>query len=124
MYKAIKRKKLVEGQPISVCIDTGAEACGKNPTEKGVIRTGEKLYRPPLPSTYKETEILEDLNDGTERVLKYYGIYLKQAKEPLPPRDDVMEFYVRTSTKEYENNLKLQGFPSDLQEKFKDVVTE
>ena len=35
-----------------------------------------------------------------------------------------MEFDVRTSTKSLEKNLKLQGCPSDLQEKFKEVVTE
>ena len=28
----------------------------KKPTEKGVIHTGNKVYMPPLPSTYKETE--------------------------------------------------------------------
>ena len=48
-----------------------------------------------------------------------YRISLKQAKEPLPPKDDMMEFDVRTNTKELENILKLQGLPSDLQEKVK-----
>ena len=49
--KSITRKKGVEFQPIAVSVDTGAEACGKTPTEKGVIHTGKKVYRPPLPST-------------------------------------------------------------------------
>ena len=44
--------------------EAGAEACRKPPKEKGVINTGKKVYRPPLPSTYKETELSEDLNDG------------------------------------------------------------
>ena len=35
-----------------------------------------------------------------------------------------MEIDVKTSIKELEKNLKLQGFPSDLQYKFKEVVTE
>ena len=35
-----------------------------------------------------------------------------------------MEFYLRTNTKELEKNLKLQGFPSDIQYKVKEVVTE
>ena len=37
---------------------------------------------------------------------------------------DVVEFDVQTNSKELENNLKLQGCPSDIQEKFKDVVTD
>ena len=35
-----------------------------------------------------------------------------------------MEFNVITNTKELEKNLKIQGCPSDLQEKVKEVVTE
>ena len=38
--------------------------------EKGVMSTGKKVYRPPLPSTYKETELSEDLNDGMEWVFR------------------------------------------------------
>ena len=48
----------------AVCIEAGAEACGKYPTEKEFIRIGKKVYRISLPSNYKETELLEDLNDG------------------------------------------------------------
>ena len=51
------------------------------------------------------------------------GRYLKQSKDPLPPRDDVVEFNVHNNTNELEKNLKLQGFPSDLQYKVKEVVT-
>ena len=36
----------------------------------------------------------------------------------------MVEFYVRNNAKELENNIKLQGFPSDLQDKFKEVFTE
>ena len=42
-------------------------------------------------------------------MFRYYGISLKQAKDPLPPRDDVTEFDVLSNTKELEKNLKLQG---------------
>ena len=69
-------------------------------------------------------KLSEDLNDGVEWVFRYYGISLKQSKDPLPPRDDVMEFYFRANTNELEKNLKLQGCPSDLQDKIKQVVTE
>ena len=92
--------------------------------KKGVIVTGKKVYTPRLPSTYKETELSEELNDGMEWVLRDYRISLNQEKDPLPPRDDVIEFYVKTNTKALENNLIPQGCPSDLQDKVKEVVTE
>ena len=37
-------------------------------TEKGVIHTGKKVYRPPIPSTYKEIELLKYFNNGIEWV--------------------------------------------------------
>ena len=57
MDKSIKRQKGVEFQPLAVGVGAGAESCGKTPIEKGVICTGKKFYRPPLSSTYKETEL-------------------------------------------------------------------
>ena len=57
---------------------------------KLVICTGKKVYRHPLKSTYKETEILEDINKGMEWVLRDYEIFLKKTKYPLPPRYDIM----------------------------------
>ena len=109
MDKYIKRQKGAECQPISVGVVAGVEVCGKLPIEKGVIRTGKKVYKPPLTSTYKETEHSEDLNDGMEWLFREYKRSLNQEKYPLPPRDDVMEFYVQTNTKELENIIKLQG---------------
>ena len=35
-----------------------------------VITTGGGVYGPPLTSKYKETKILEDLNDGMEWVFE------------------------------------------------------
>ena len=55
----------------------------KKNTEKGVIRTGKKVYRLPLPSIYKETKILGGLNGGMEWVLRYYNRSLNQTKCPL-----------------------------------------
>ena len=103
-----------ERQPIDIGIGKIAEASGKITPEKGDILTGKKFYRSPLPSTYKEMELLEDLNDGLEWVFRDYGIYFRQVKDTLPPRDDVREFLVRNNTKYLENNLKLQRLPSDL----------
>ena len=34
MDKSIKRRKVVESQPISVGVDSGAEACGKIPHKR------------------------------------------------------------------------------------------
>ena len=107
MDKATKIRKLIENQPVDVGVESGAEACGKTPTQKVVIRTGKKFYSPPLPYTYKETELSEDLHDGMEWVFRGYGRYLKKSKDLLLPRYNVMKFYVRTNTKELDNNLKL-----------------
>ena len=79
---------------------------------------------PPLPSIYKEMELSEDFDYGMVWVFRYYGIPLKKAKETLPPRDNVMEYYVQTNTKDSEKNIKLQILPSDLHDKVKEAVTE
>ena len=68
--KATNRQKRVEGQLISVGVETGEDAGRKPPIKKGVILTRKKVYRPPLTSIYKETELSEELNDGTEWVLR------------------------------------------------------
>ena len=99
MNKGIKIRKWVESQPISVGVEAMSDACRKTLTEKGVIRTGKKVYMPPLPYTYKENELSEDLNDGMEWLVREYGISLNQAKDLLPPRDDMMEFDTKTNTK-------------------------
>ena len=36
-----------------------------------------------------------------------YEISLNKAKDPLPPMNDVVEFYVWTNTKDLEKNIKL-----------------
>ena len=58
-----------------------------------------------------------------EWVFRDYRRSLEEAKYFLPPRYCVMESDVRTNTKELEKNLKLQGFPSNLQDKVKEVAT-
>ena len=90
------------------------EACGKPHKKKVVIHTVKKFYRPPLTSTYKETELLEELNNGMEWVLRDYGRSIKQEKGPLPPRDDVVEFDVWNNAKELDNNMKLQVCPNEF----------
>ena len=56
-------------------------------------------------------DLSEDLNNGMECVFIYYGRSLKQKKYPLPPRDDVMEFNVKTNTKMLENIFNTTGLP-------------
>ena len=114
MEKSSKKNKGVESEYTDVCVEARADTCVKPPIEMGVIVTGKKVYRLPLLSIYKEMDLPEDLNDGMEWVIRYYGKSLRQEKNPLPPRDEVMEFDGQTNTKESENNLKLQGFFSDL----------
>ena len=46
----------------------------ENPIEKGVIITKKEVYRPPLLSTYKETEISNNLNNYMEWVFRDYRI--------------------------------------------------
>ena len=58
-----------------------------------------KFYRTQLPSTYKEKILSEDLNDGMEWVFRDYRRSFKHSKNPIPPRDSVMEFDVQTNTK-------------------------
>ena len=62
--------------------------------------TGKKVYRPPLPLTYKEIEFLEELNNSMEHVFRDYRRSLNQANDPLKYRGDMMEFDVRNNTKE------------------------
>ena len=57
-------------------------------------------------------------------MFRYYVISLKQTNYPVPPRDNVIEFDVQTSTKYLEKNIKLQCLSNDLQDNFKEAVTE
>ena len=59
-----------------------------------------------------------------EWVFRDYRISLNQSKDPLPSRSDVLEFDVRTNTKELEKNLKLQWCPRNLQDKVKELVID
>ena len=43
-----------------------------------------------------------------------YGRYLNKANDTLTTRNYVMEFDMWTNTKELEENIKIQGYPSDL----------
>ena len=70
MDRAIKIQKGVEGRPIAVGVEEGAEACSIPSTETVVTRTGKKFYMPSLPSNYKETNFSEDLHDGMEWVFR------------------------------------------------------
>ena len=51
MVKSIKIRKGVGSQSIAICVDARLDTYEKTPIEKGVINTGEKVYRPPLPTT-------------------------------------------------------------------------
>ena len=72
--QANKRQKGVERQPIDVGVEAREEACGVKNLYKRVIRTEKKVYMPLLPLNFKGIEILEDLNNRMEWVLRDYGI--------------------------------------------------
>ena len=59
-----------------------------------------------------------------EWVFGDYGRSLKKKKDPLPPRDGMVEFDMRTNAKELEKNIKLQGCTSDPQNDVKYVFTD
>ena len=42
----------------------------KTPHKRELLFKGKRIYRPPLPSAYKEMELPEDLNDGMEWVFE------------------------------------------------------
>ena len=90
---------------MAIGVESRVEAHWDKPPEKEVIHTGRKVYRPPLPSTYKKTELSDDLKNGTEWVFRDYVGSLKEAKEPLPPIDNAVEFDARNDVKELENNI-------------------
>ena len=50
----IKIPKAVEDQPIEVDVGSRAKTCGEKTPEMRPILTGNKVYRLPLPPTYKE----------------------------------------------------------------------
>ena len=39
---------------------------------------------------------------------------MKQESIPIQPRENMVDFDLRTYEKDMENNIKLQGFPGDL----------
>ena len=93
-------------------MDTRAEAYGEKPPEKGVIRTGKKVYIPLLPSTYKEKTFEKPLTMTWSGYSDNWRS-LKQEKEPLLPRDNVVEFDFWNNTKDLEKNIKLQVCPNE-----------
>ena len=77
MNQSTKRSKGYEGKTIPIGVNARIEAFREPYPEKGVICSEKKFYTLPLPYTYKETELSEELNDGMEWVLRDYGGYLK-----------------------------------------------
>ena len=66
---------------------------------KGFICTVSKVYWPPLPYNYKETEIPEDLSNLIECLFRDYVRSLEHSNSLLTPRDDVVWIYVSTDKK-------------------------
>ena len=72
MDKSIKKYKVFENHPIALGVEERGKACRKKPKEKGFKGTEKKVYRPQIPSTHKETELSQNLNDGMDWVFRDY----------------------------------------------------
>jgi hypothetical protein len=70
--------------------------------DRGFIRTGRKIYRPPLPSKYTEQELDDDLLEGHDWLYKEHGKAILKTVGPLPPRDNIIQF---TDKPEYAQEL-------------------
>ena len=51
------------GERVMSCVELQDGASVKDDTPEGVIKTPPKIYRPPLPSIYREPVLGSDLND-------------------------------------------------------------
>jgi hypothetical protein len=93
--------------------------------DQGFIRTGRKMYRPPLPSLYTGPEVEDDLLDGHDWVYKEHGKALRHTKEPLPPRDNIIQFTDKPEyATELDTNLRVAACPPDHRAAVRDLVVE
>ena len=90
----------------------------------GVIVAPSKIYRPGLPSLYRDPPLGDDLLDDSDWIYKENGKSLRKAKTELPPRDDVIEFDTPRDSAELMKNLKLSGCPAELHGQIKSTVVE
>jgi hypothetical protein len=90
-------------------------------TDQGFIRTERKMYRPPLPSQYTEPEVEDNLLDGHDWVCKEHGKALHHTKEPLPPRDNIIQFADKPEyATKLDKNLRVDECPPDHQAAVRD----
>jgi hypothetical protein len=93
--------------------------------EQGFIRTGRKTYRPPLPNLYTGPALDDDLLDGHDWLYKEHGKALRHTKDPLPPRDNIIQFSDKPGyAQELEKNLRLDQCPPENQAAVRDLCTE
>jgi hypothetical protein len=90
----------------------------------GVIIAPSKIYRPGLPSLYRDPPLGDDLLDDSDWIYKENGKSLRKAKTELPPRDDIIEFDTPRDSAELMKNLKLYGCPVELHGQIKSTVVE
>ena len=76
----------------------------ENPHVKGSGTHREENLKASTTIHIQGNKTFEDLNYGMEYVFRDYRRFLKQTNDPLPPRYGMMEFDVRTNTKELGKN--------------------
>jgi hypothetical protein len=84
-----------------------------------------KPTAPPLPNLYTGPEVDDDLLNGHDWIYKEHEKSLRHTKEPLPPRDNIIQL---TDKQEYatklEKNLRIKECPTDHQAEVRDLVVE
>jgi len=109
-------------EPPNGCeLTTGCELV---PNIDDSIHMNRKIYRPPLESVYIEPDIGPDLLDGMQILYQDYGKSLRKAVEPLPPRDDIIDFNISTHGAELEKNLNWDQCPDSAKSPSIDIIKE
>ena len=87
------------------------------------IKLPRKIYRPPLPSLYKEPNLGPDCLLHLEWVAKPHGLSLWKEKTPLPPRADI-RVYCRADEPELLMAAKVDHLEPSLRKQVIEIIQE
>ena len=100
-----------------------AEAKRRRPDGTGPVEVDKRPYRPKMPNDYIEPEFVPD-EDTLDVILQSHGTVLLKAKEPLPPRDDVIKFDPATHEAEFQDNIQWDTCPVHLRPQIESILKE
>ena len=97
-----------------------------NPKPLGTIDTSgiRKIYRPKLPSRYKDVDLGADELEGLDVLFRDYGQTLYQKANDLDPRDDIIQFDEGLHSAELKRNLKWHRCPEVHRSAILEIVKE